>query len=111
MNASRPADRRKFTAAQRDGFVRLYRQSAVTQAQFARTHRLKLGTLLRWLYRRPNPTRRSAPLFKEVLLSPQTTAVAHGIEIGVGRDITVRLGSAATPEFIAQLVRNLRPPC
>ena len=111
MNVSLPAVRRKFTVAERDGFVRLYRQSGVTQTQFARTHRLKLGTLLRWLYRRPNPPRPVSALFKEILLPPQATTAADWIEIGVGRDITVRLGSAATPEFIAQLVRNLHRPC
>lgn len=111
MINSSPAVRRKFTVTERDGFVRLYRQSGVTQAQFARTHRLKLGTLLRWLYRRPNPTRPVAAVFKEILLPPQATTAPDRIEIGVGRDITVRLGSAATPEFIAQLVRNLHRPC
>ena len=111
MNVTSPAVRRKFTVAERNGFVRLYRQSGVTQAQFARTHRLKLGTLLRWLYRRPNPTRPPAALFKEILLPPQATTAPDRIEIGVGRDIIVRLGSAATPDFIAQLVRNLHRPC
>ena len=82
MNAA-PSGRRNYTVAEREGFVRLYRQGGVTQKEFARTHRLKLGTLLRWLYRRPAPKGRPAPLFKEIMLSPP--AAAAGIEIGVGR--------------------------
>lgn len=111
MNASAPSGRRKYTVAERDGFVRLYQQGGVTQKQFARTHRLKLGTLLRWLYRRPPPQGPPGRLFQEIVLPVPAPAAAAGIEIGVGRDITVRLGTAATPEFIAQLVRNLHRAC
>lgn len=111
MKRSAVSGRRNYTKAERDGFVRRYRQGGVTQKEFARTHRLKLGTLLRWLYRRPPPKVLEAPLFKEILLAPPAPTGAAGIEIGVGRDITVRLGTAATPEFIAQLVRNLQRAC
>jgi hypothetical protein len=111
MNPSAVSGRRHYTKAERDGFVRRYRQGGVTQKEFARTHRLKLGTLLRWLYRRPPPQGQPGPLFQEIVLPAPAPTAAAGIEIGVGRDITVRLGSAATPEFIAQLVRNLQRVC
>ena len=111
MKASIPATRRKFTASERDRFVRLYRQSGFTQAQFARIHRLKPGTLPRWLYRRSKPTLSPPPLFKEIQLSTQPTITpAASVEISVGPDITVRLGPVASPELVAQLVRILRQP-
>ena len=50
--------RRTFTGDERADWVSRVRSSGLTQAEFAREHGLKLGTLQRWLYGRGAPAAR-----------------------------------------------------
>jgi hypothetical protein len=103
--------RRRYPLAERRAFVALYHKSSLTQADFAREHRLNLGTFRQWLYRAGKASAASQPVFEEVPLPERWLGVGPAIEIGVGSEITIRLGSATSPEFLGQLVRHLRPPC
>lgn len=101
--------RRRYSAAQRRNFVRLYRKSGLSQSEFARTHDLKPPTLHQWLHRaKPQPTS-SGPVFQEMPLP--SPLVAPVLEITVGPEITLRLRAQVSPEFIAQIVQHLRRPC
>lgn len=109
-----PLPRRTFTTGQRRRLVERYRNGHLTQAQFARKHGLKLGTFHQWLYRANKPMGPAPGLFQELRLPVASVASAAGpwsAEIALGTDITVRLGSCATPKFITQLVKHLRRPC
>jgi len=48
-------------------------------------------------------------VFEEVELP--TRLLAPAVEIIVGADISLRLGAQSSPEFIAQVIRQLRWPC
>lgn len=111
MEHSRAASRRTYTAAQRRRLVERYRNGHLTQARFARKHGLKLGTFHQWLYRANQPTAPAPALFQELRLPEAPVAGPWSAEIALGMDITVRLGSCATPKFITQLVKRLRRPC
>jgi len=106
-----PLPRRTFTTAQRRRLVEHYRNGHLTQAQFARKHGLKLGTFHQWLYRANKPIGPAAALFQELRLPDAPVASPWSAEIALGTNITVRLGSCATPKFINQLVKHLRRPC
>lgn len=109
MENSRRLPRRKFTPAERQRLVALYRTSTLTQAQFAREHDLRLYTFQQWLYRkRARPKR---PVFKELLLPAASPGASWSAEISLGADITVRLGSVADAKLIAEVVKRLRRSC
>ena len=106
-----PPLRRRYSLVERQTWVARYRKSPLTQADFARRHGLNLGTFRQWLYRSPKAATATEPVFQEVRLAGGWPAANPAVEIGVGSEITIRLGSATSPEFIGQLVRHLRPPC
>ena len=60
--------RRRYSRDERRKWVARFRKSPLTQADFAREHDLKLGTLRRWLYRSSNGSAAREPVFKEVPL-------------------------------------------
>lgn len=103
--------RRRFRSDERDRFVELYLRSGVTQAEFARTHQLKLGTLVRWLYRQGKGGRSVRPIFQELLLPAGEAAATDVIEMSVGSEVTLRFKARIAPEFIAQVIDHLRKPC
>lgn len=103
--------RRRFRSDERDRFVELYLRSGVTQAEFARTHQLKLGTLVRWLYRQGKRGRSARPVFQELLLPAGGAAATDVIEMSVGSEITLRCQARSAPEFFAQVIDHLRKPC
>ena len=109
-HSSAVTGRRKYSAAQRQEFVTLYRESGLTQVEFARQHEIKACTFHRWLGPRKQPTA-PCPVFTELLLSPPTGASAWSTEILLGRDITVRFGASVPATFMAELVNGLRRPC
>jgi|GEM_PF-3541712 len=110
MDNRRPRPRRRYTAEQRDEFVRLYRQCDLTQADFARQQNLRLCTLSRWIHQRAKQAARSPGMVFEGVELP-TRLLAPAVEIIVGADISLRLGAQSSPEFIAQVIRQLRRPC
>jgi transposase-like protein len=95
--------RQRYTPQQRNDFVVQFRKSGLTQAEFARRHDLKLCTLQQWLHLSLKPAKPSG--FKELFLP------VAALELCVGHDITLKLGSSVSPEFVAQLIQQLRSPC
>ena len=93
----------------------LYRRSGLSASVFVREHDLNLSTLYQWMHRVKPAARpsvgRSVPIFKEVLLSASPLIPIWAAEIAVGNELTLRLGSQASPEFIAQVIHQLRRPC
>lgn len=112
MQRTPSTTRRRYTAAQRLKFVSLYRQSGLTQSEFARQHQLKLCTLHQWLHRATLPTAPArAPIFKEILLAPPPPTHLWSAEIVVGDQFTLRLGSHVSARLITQVIDRLRRPC
>lgn len=111
-NSSPVNTRRKFSPAQRHEFVTLYRQSGLTQVEFAQQHQIKVCTFHQWLHRRKQPsTKCPRPVFKELLFSPQTHTPAWSTEIVMGHEFTIRFGAHVSATFMAELVKGLRGPC
>lgn len=111
MGKARSISRHPYSAAERERLVERYRQSQLTQAQFAQEHGLKLSALRQWLYRPNPPTAAPGRVFQEVLLAPPPLAPTWTAEVAVGEDLTLRFGSQSSPEFIAQVIDQLRRPC
>lgn len=111
MATTQPRRRRRYTRAQRQEFLALYRRSGLSASAFVRQHDIKPSTLYQWAHRVKPAARPSAPLFKEVLLSAPPLLALWAAEIAVGNELTLRLGSQASPEFIAQVIHQLRRPC
>lgn len=111
-NSSPVSTRRKFSPTQRQEFVALYRHSGLTQVEFARQHQIKVCTFHQWLrVRKEPPAKVPRPVFKELLLSPQTHTPAWSTEIVMGHEFTIRFGASVSATFMAQLVNELRRPC
>ena len=112
MATTKSSRRRRYTAAQRQEYLDLYCRSGLSAPVFARNHDLNITTLYQWLHRVKKAGHRPAvPLFTEVLLSAPPPIPVWTAEIAVGNELTLRLGSQASAEFIAQLLQQLRRPC
>ena len=112
MATTQSSRRRRYTLAQRQEFLALYRRrSGLSASEFCDEHDIKLSTLYQWVHRVKPAPRPSVPLFQEVLLSAPPVIPAWVAEIAVGNELTLRLGSQASPEFIAQVIHQLRRPC
>ena len=111
MATTQSSRRRRYTLAQRQEFLALYRRSGLSASVFVREHDLKVSTLYQWLHRVKPAPRTSVPRFQEVLLSAPPLIPAWAAEIAVGHELTLRLGSQFSPEFIAQVIQELRRPC
>ena len=111
MSATHAIRRRHYTREQREDFVVRFRSSGLSLSEFARRNNLKLPTLYQWIQQgKPGPGS-AAPVFQEILLSPSRPSPAWTAELSVGSDLILRLGSATTPEFLAQLLQQLRRSC
>lgn len=109
MEHHSPLPRRRYTAEQRVSLVALYRQSHLTQSEFARQHGLKLCTFQQWLYAKAVPI--SPPSFKEVFLPAAPLTEPAAVEIILGTDLHLKLRSAVNSKFLAQLIKSLRRSC
>jgi transposase-like protein len=98
--------RRRWTSKQRQQLVAQYRQSQLTQRQFATRHGIGLSTLSKWLRRKGNlivpPVK-----FQEVTL-PQV-APRWGVEVVSPTGWVVRLPQDSGMQTLPQLLRAL--PC
>lgn len=103
--------RRRYTAAQRQELLTQYQRSGLSASTFAREHGINFSTLYQWTQRMESASRRPVPIFKEVLLPTTPTLPAWAAEIAVGHELTLRLGSPISAEFIAQVIQQLRRPC
>ena len=97
----------RVSAEERSRFISFFRQSGLTQAEFARQQGINVQSLRQWLYR-AGGQKRVKPTFQELpvgaLLSPGWAA-----EVVLLSGMTLRLGPWAKPELISFLLQNLGP--
>jgi hypothetical protein len=98
-----------YSAAEQARLLTLYRQSGLTQRDFAEQQGLKLTALRRWLYRPGKQSSDTKPLFRELIVAPP--APGWAAEISLGKAVTVRLSQAAVTTFFNQLLERHDPPC
>jgi len=104
--------RRRYTAEERAKYVELFRESGLTQQDFAQQHGFHAVTWRQWLRRSKEKTAactNGQPVFKE--FSVPAPAVGWSAEIALGHEVTVRLGASATTELLVQLVNRLGRVC
>ena len=111
MESTKPTrQRRRYTAEEKKQFVALYRESGLTQVEFARQHEIKVCTLHQWLCRRKQPTKSPSSVFKELLLSPPINTSTWSTEILLSDELTIRFGASVSVTIMAELVNTLRRP-
>jgi transposase-like protein len=98
--------RRRWTSKQRQRFLALFRESKLTQRDFANQHRVGLSTLVKWL----RVERDAVPAkvkFQEVRLSKP--ASSWPVEVVSPHGWIVRLQNGSDVQTLPQLLRAL--PC
>ena len=97
---------------ERAEWITQYRSSGLRPAQFAEHHGLKLGTLRRIQKEGPGSSPGSETSgFQELLLPSVAAAGPWVAEVQLPDGVVVRLGVAATPSWIASLLKTVRPLC
>lgn len=98
---------------ERAEWITRYRSSGLRPAQFAEQHGLKLGTLRRWMQEegQGSSLSRETSGFQELLLPSVAAAGPWAAEVQLPDGVVVRLGVAATPSWIASLLKTVRPSC
>jgi transposase-like protein len=109
MSRASIASKARFSAAERARLLTLYRQSGLTQKDFAEQHGLKLTALRQWLYRPGKQAGETKPLFQELIVAPPTAGWA--VEMTLGKAVTVRLSQAAVATLVNQLLERQDAPC
>ena len=95
--------RPRSDASERTRWSQRYRQSGLSQRDFARQHSLGLSTLQRWL--RQNPAPDAPPLFAE--LKWPAASARWAAEVVRADGLVVRLAA----EVPRALLEQLLPPC
>lgn len=97
---------RRRTREQWRALVEEFEGSGLTQAEFARSCGLKLGTFRSWLYRfRRRAGSPEARLAEVMVADHDTDAGSYRLELP--GDVVVVLGSAPEPRWLAALVAEL----
>jgi len=98
---------------ERAEWITQYRSSGLRPAQFAEQHGLKLGTLRNWIQKEgPGSSLGSETSgFQELVLPSVAAAGPWVAEVQLPDGVVVRLGVAATPSWIASLLKTVRPLC
>jgi len=109
MEQSVASRRRRFSAEERARCLELYGQSGLSPRACAQEQGIHLSTLHRWLRQSKKSAKARGPAFKEFPLP--APASVWSVEIAVGPELTVRLASAASADFIVQLASRLRRSC
>jgi transposase-like protein len=109
MSRSSIGSRARFSAAGRARLLTLYRESGLTQRDFAEQHGIKLTALRQWLYRPGKQALQAKPLFQELIVAPPTPGWAA--EMTLGKAVTVRLSQEAAAMFFNQLLERHDAPC
>jgi transcriptional regulator with XRE-family HTH domain len=93
MQNSRPV-RKHRTPGQREGILQDYRQSQLTQKEFATKAGISVSTLQAWLRRIPSRAASTGPAFLAVpnLLSAPPAAPAYRLQWPGGLSLEVRAG-------------------
>jgi len=102
---------KRRTKAEREAMVAAYEASGLTQAAFARKHRVKLGTLQGWVYRArhaPKMTEQPAPTFVEVQRpAAAATQTAGHVVVHVSEHLVMELDEVPAASWVAELARAL----
>jgi transposase-like protein len=99
-----PTPRRlRSNAAERAHWTRQYRQSGLTQREFARQHGLRLSTLQRWVAQQAHLT--TTPPFTELKMPAVSRAAPWAAEVVREDGATLRLAHDVTPALLRQLLR------
>lgn len=115
-NGHRKAD---VSAADREQWVRWYRDGDLGLKRFAERHGLRPAQLHYWIYgaRRPTaPVRRPAsptpptPVFREVPL-PRPPSVEWTAQIALPDGLSMRIARDADPAWVGALIEHLRRAC
>lgn len=109
MSRSSIASHARYSGAERARLLTLYRQSGLTQRDFAKQQGLKLTALRQWLYRPGKQAAEAKPLFQELIVAPPTPGWAA--EMTLGKAVTVRLSQEAAAMFFNQLLQRHDGPC
>ena len=93
MEQGRVRGRRRYSEAERREYVRLFRESELTQSAFADRHGIKFYTLRRWIDQDRDRMADSgdAGRFREISLSVSGLGMSGTVDILLGDGITVRL--------------------
>ena len=111
-DSSKLRGRRRFTASERRDWLRQYRRSGLTQAEFARQHALSHGTLVRWLCRDRWESSRSKPDasgFVELALPAANASDGWTAELTWPDGKRLKLSAAVSPSWVAELVSRSGP--
>jgi transposase-like protein len=102
--------RRRFTLAQRDQILRAYRDSQLTQAEFAAGAGIGLSTLQRWLHNAGSRPARPTAGFVQVpnLLAQGSGPARYRLRWADGVELAIQAGFE--PEELAMLLQLLRTP-
>lgn len=85
--------------------VEAYRRSGLTQEAFAAKHRINVGTLRSWLYRREESTHAAqSARFVEVEAAELQTG---RVVLRVGEHVEVELDALPEPSYLAHLAQAL----
>ena len=113
-------DRRVHDSQDMSVLISRYRASGLSLKRFAQEQALPYGRLHYWLYQKscapklkgPVATQTARPIFQEVKLTSSLPAVADwAAEIGLPAGLALRFSAAASPRWIASVVRTLQEPC
>ena len=96
MEISKTRKRLRISAEERIRLISLFRQSGLTQAEFAR----------QWLYRSA-AKRRGKAAFQEVSLPGFAAAPSWAAEVVWDWGMTLRVGTSARPDLISVLIEKL----
>jgi hypothetical protein len=98
---------------ERAEWITRYRSSGLRPAQFAEQHGLKLGTLRNWIQKEAHESSLGSETtgFQELLLPSVAATGPWAAEVQLPDGVVVRLGVAATPSWIASLLKTVRPSC
>ena len=102
--------RKRLTQAQRDQIVKGYRDSQLTQREFATQAGISLSTLQLWLRKAASPPPPATPAFVQVpnLLAQAPAAPTYRLHLAGGISLEVRAGFQ--PEELAAWLQLLRSP-
>lgn len=120
VNTERVGPGLLVTPAERERWVRRYREGDLGLRRFARVHGLRAGQLHYWVYGRRAATPRKAapagesPVFREVEVlrpSPAQAGAGWAVEIEWADGIRLRGRRDADPAWMVALAQGLRRPC
>ena len=97
--------RKRRSSGQWAELIRQFEQSGQSHSEFARHHRLNLGTFRKQLYKFRQTTTQQPVHFVEVQADPVSAAPA--MEIAVGRSVVLKLSDEVTPQNVVDIVVGL----